>query len=428
MDIKIVGKKKRKRKNVVASEFRLDVGAQGGDVNHQKEKPATDEPKVIPLIQTGTVSKEVEAGVAETDTEGSKVEKKPKKVSQVLQALLMNKSQSKSFNSEKERLQAQLSNCPDDLDTSDGNIFEEMPVEDFGMAMLYGMGLKPQKKKKKLETNKKEASEGPDPFIPKARVGRLGLGATSMEDLQRKRVEESEAKRLKKLQQLSKNNYKVGDVFQYKNALSNSHSYGRVISVALDTVKAVVGQSRKVMDVSLTDPNVEINVIPEASLPESHYIRSKGGVLATTQKTHVHNSKTPKNIQSSAGNPMSDDRRRQENWLIPNIRVRINHQNVGAHGSKYYAMKGIVKDVVQPKVCTLLMDVDGAIINDVKQEWLNSALPKKTGRVMVLSGKRKFKCGQMLLRDKKQKLVHVKLDSYDQVKRFTYDEVAEFLG
>ena len=52
--------------------------------------------------------------------------------------------------------------------------------------------------------------------------------------------------------------------------------------------QAVVGQSRKVMDVSLTDPNVEINVIPEASLPESHYIRSKGGVLATMQKTHVH--------------------------------------------------------------------------------------------------------------------------------------------
>ena len=288
------------------------------------------------------------------------------------------------------------------------------------------MGLKPQKKS--VEVSKKEDSEGPDPFIPKARVGRLGLGATSMEDLKRKRVEEREAKRLKKLQQLSKNNYKVGDVFQYKTALSNSNTYGRIISVALDTVKAVVGQSRKVMDVSLTDPNVEINVIPEASLPESHYIRSKGGVLATTHKTHVNKSQASKNIQSTAGNPMSDDRRRQENWLIPNIRVRINHQNVGAHGSKYYAMKGIVKDVVQPKVCTLVMDVDGAIINDVKQEWLNSALPKKTGRVMVLSGKRKFKCGQMLLRDKKQKLVHVKLDSYDQVKRFTYDEVAEFLG
>ena len=280
--------------------------------------------------------------MAETDTEGSKVEKEAKESFSVLQALLLNKSQSKSFNSEKERLQAQLSNCPDDLDTSDGNIFEEMPVEDFGMAMLYGMGLKPQKKKK-METNKKEASEGPDPFIPKARVGRLGLGATSMEDLQRKRVEESEAKGLKKLQQLSKNNYKVGDVFQYKNALSNSHTYGRVISVALDTVKAVVGQSRKVMDVSLTDLNVEINVIPEASLPESHYIRSKGGVLATMQKIHVHKRQNSKNIQSSAGNPMSDDRRRKENWLIPNIRVRINHQNVGAHGSKYYAMKGIVK-------------------------------------------------------------------------------------
>ena len=63
------------------------------------------------------------------------------------------------------------------------------------------------------------------------------------------------------------------------------------------------------------------------------------------------------------------------------------------------------------------LDVDGAIINDVKQEWLNGALPKKTGRA-VLSGKRK--CGKCYS-ETKQKLVHVKLDSYDQVKRFTYD-------
>ena len=33
-----------------------------------------------------------------------------------------------------------------------------MPVEDFGMAMLYGMGLKPQKKS--VEISKKEDSEG----------------------------------------------------------------------------------------------------------------------------------------------------------------------------------------------------------------------------------------------------------------------------
>ena len=94
----------------------------------------------------------------------------------------------------------------------------------------------------------------------------------------------------------------------------------------------------------------------------------------------------------------------------------------------YYAMKGVIRDVVQPKVCTLVMDTDGVILNNIKQEWLNSALPKKSGRVMILSGKRKFKSGQMLLRDKKTKRVHVKLDSKDKVKQFSYDEVAEYLG
>ena len=55
---------------------------------------------------------------------------------------------------------------------------------------------------------------------------------------------------------------------------------------------------------------------------------------------------------------------------------------------------------MQPKVCTLVMDTDGVILNNIKQEWLNSALPKKSGRVMILSGK-KFKSGQMLLVIKK---------------------------
>ena len=36
-------------------------------------------------------------------------------------------------------------NCPDDVDTEDKEIFE-MPVEDFGMAMLRGMGWNPKKK------------------------------------------------------------------------------------------------------------------------------------------------------------------------------------------------------------------------------------------------------------------------------------------
>ena len=53
MDIQIVGKKKIKRKNVIASEFRLDVGAQSGEVNQKKEKQATDDQKLFHSFKLG---------------------------------------------------------------------------------------------------------------------------------------------------------------------------------------------------------------------------------------------------------------------------------------------------------------------------------------------------------------------------------------
>ena len=37
------------------------------------------------------------------------------------------------------------------------------------------------------------------------------------------------------------------------------------------------------------------------------------------------------------------------NWLIPNIRVRINYENIGGNGNKYYAMKGVIKMLCNQK-------------------------------------------------------------------------------
>ena len=86
-----------------------------------------------------------------------------KQVSQVLQTLLANKDHEKTYKNEKERLQAQLSNCPDDVDTEDKEIFEEMPVEDFGMAMLRGMGWNPKKKVKLVPASSVKIEGRPPP-------------------------------------------------------------------------------------------------------------------------------------------------------------------------------------------------------------------------------------------------------------------------
>ncbi len=436
MDIKIVGKKKRKRSANVTSAFNGTNNNNSNDNNNNKnsDTKTIDKPKIIPIAKK--IMKDNTSNTTKDSSDGSK---KTKQVSQVLQTLLANKDHEKTYKNEKERLQAQLSNCPDDVDTEDKEIFEEMPVEDFGMAMLRGMGWNPKKKVntsngkngKKNTNNDYEDDDGPDPFIPKARAGRLGLGAISFEDLKKKQIDEPKRKKMKKMQELAKSNYNVGDIIECKNYVTKIIEYGRVINVNIETIKAVVGRSKKVMDLSLLDTNIDIKVINENILPKDHYIHidnNRSMSSNSSSKGSSMTSNTNANNDDNNNNNNMNNVDMQSNWLIPNIRVRINYENIGGNGNKYYAMKGVIRDVVQPKVCTLVMDTDGVILNNIKQEWLNSALPKKSGRVMILSGKRKFKSGQMLLRDKKTKRVHVKLDSKDKVKQFSYDEVAEYLG
>jgi G patch domain and KOW motifs-containing protein len=433
MNIKIVGKKKRKRKAALAidefSSGNIDIAKQKCDDNLK-----VTETKIIPLI------KKKDDGVSKIDQtlhKGKDVA--TKKVSQVLQTLLANKSEEKAFKNEKERLQAQLTNCPEAVDTKNSEIFAEMPVEDFGMAMLRGMGWNPKQNKNEhgISNNNSndDGSGGPDPFIPKARAGRLGLGAVSLEEIKKKKQIEGRKKLKRSLELSRKHNYKIGDLIEYKNnnKTSKNIEYGRIINVQSDNVKVVIGPRRKVMHLSLIDTNVHIKIVNKNSLPKSHYVYDNNNNNRGTASNLLLGPSAMAIGDSSDSNSDNNDKNKKNNvecnWLIPNIRVRINCQHVeGTNGTKYYAMKGVVRDVVQPKVCTLIMDIDGAILDNVKQEWLNSALPKKTGRVMILSGKRKFKSGQMLLRDKKKKIVHVKLDSSDKVKQFSYDEVAEYLG
>eukprot|EP00958_Prasinococcus_capsulatus_P020406 scaffold2645_cov378-Prasinococcus_capsulatus_cf.AAC.11 len=72
---------------------------------------------------------------------------------------------------------------------------------------------------------------------------------------------------------------------------------------------------------------------------------------------------------------------RQRPWLAPNIRVRVVDKKL-CKGA-VYLKKAEVVDVLAPDVCALKFD-DDRIVQDVPQRALETALPKKGGRAVVV--------------------------------------------
>jgi G patch domain/KOW motif-containing protein len=106
-----------------------------------------------------------------------------------------------------------------------------------------------------------------------------------------------------------------------------------------------------------------------------------------------------------------------------NIRIRVITEKLGR---KYYKSKGVIVDVT-PKGATVRMD-DGSLLDRVPERYLETALPKTGGRVLVLAGKHKLVKGQLLERDSKKGRGVVQVYEDMNVLTLSLDDMAEWCG
>lgn len=118
--------------------------------------------------------------------------------------------------------------------------------------------------------------------------------------------------------------------------------------------------------------------------------------------------------------------RGMHSWLARDIRVRVINKN--AYGGKWYLQKGCVVDVISPSVCDIQMDEGGKIVQEVKQEHLETALPKRGGRVLVVGGKHRGQVGKLQERLPEKGVGLVQMDENYEVLSFNLDDLAEFVG
>ena len=117
------------------------------------------------------------------------------------------------------------------------------------------------------------------------------------------------------------------------------------------------------------------------------------------------------------------EREEPKPWLYPNIRVRIVSKSF--QGGRLYLKKAVVADVLSPRECVLELE-GGEVMNNVPQRVLETALPKRGGRVTVLQGPFRGQRGTML--DKKGEAASVQLVEDFSLHNFMLDAIAEHTG
>ena len=118
------------------------------------------------------------------------------------------------------------------------------------------------------------------------------------------------------------------------------------------------------------------------------------------------------------------ERREDPSWVLADIRVRVVSKSF--EGGRLYLKKASVADVTAPRECVIELSETGEVLSRVPQRALETALPKRGGRVVVLAGERRGQRGKLL--DKKGEAASVQLAEDLAVQNFRLDDIAEYTG
>ncbi|KAI3989027.1 hypothetical protein MKX01_033063 [Papaver californicum] len=116
----------------------------------------------------------------------------------------------------------------------------------------------------------------------------------------------------------------------------------------------------------------------------------------------------------------------EPSWLISHIRVRVVCNKF--KGGKLYLRKGEIVDVVERNVCDIAMDGSKEIIQGVKQDILETVIPRCGGPVLILYGKHKGVFGNLVERDTDKETGVVRDADNHELLNVRFEQIAEYIG
>jgi G patch domain/KOW motif-containing protein len=393
----------------------------------QQQQQPTTQSKTIDEIAAEALIKEATQAQPIEDTQ-------PKPIPMILQNQIEG---IENITDEEERFKYDLDSRPDEASPE---AYDSVPIEEFGFAMLRGMGWCPGKP---IGLNNRGLAE-PIEFVPRPGF-RLGLGATPKDIPVKKKKyikpgESREPKpqmvlpvgpdgRVRHVRGLSEKlvPLKTGlQPGQLVGIVSGPHDglYARVVNVEQDEVNVRLEASSEEVTVSKDD----LYIVDTSKLAENHPALK---FMMKQKKTEEESQEPANNKKDSKSRSRSksdkSDKSPKDTWLYPHILVRVISKSFT--NGKLYNKKAQVVDVVGAKECVVQLD-NGTLVEGVKQRMLETVLPKPGGKVMVVEGPNRGKLGILLERkksdDKEDAIVQLLSDL--TIETYSLDDVAQYMG
>lgn len=352
---------------------------------------------------------------------------------------------------EEERFKYDLASRPDEADEE---AYEDMPIEEFGTAMLRGMGWTPGTA---IGLSNKGLIE-PIEFVKRPGY-RLGLGAQPKDIPVKKKkyIKPGESRepppimvaptgpdgKVRHVKGISeklvplKKGLRPNDLV---GIVSGPHEglYARVVSAG-DDDDIVVRLESSSEDVVVS--KADVSVVDLSKLAEGHPAlkfmskeskdrdrdRDESDEKEKKEKKEKKDKSNSSSSSKSASKSHSNKDDSSSSWLRPRIMVRVVSKSF--QNGKYYNKKVRILDVIGRNECIIQLD-NGSLVEGVKQRMLETVIPQKGAKVMVVEGENKGKLGTLLERKKSgdtEKAI-VQLMNDLSIESFELDDVAQYVG
>jgi len=286
-------------------------------------------------------------------------------------------------------------------DNPDENDYNQVKIENFGTALLLGMGMT---KDKKIG---KSFQQRVVPVDVRKRPAGLGLGANAAmnPDLKGKMRKEDKIN--------------VGDFVQVVYGI-NKASFGEVTGY-----DANLGR-HDVLLLPHPRKSATVNEFSLKKVTKTDYLNEERRIEEEGKPKNDEKAAKKRKDNGHAHHVKSKKIKKERKWVEADLRVRIVDKK-----HDYYKEKAAVVDVQYDGSCTCKIK-NGLI--DLHESQLETVIPKSSDQdvyVKITGGSRSYRgrLGKILSKDKRKQKVNVQLlEDRDQVLTISFDDVCEYIG
>ncbi|NXA66747.1 GPKOW protein, partial [Mohoua ochrocephala] len=282
--------------------------------------------------------------------------------------------------------------------------YEAVPVGQFGLAMLRGMGWS------QGQGIGRTFPRVVPPLEHQPRPRGLGLGA------------EGAPPGTPKSGETSRGGPATGDFVRIESG-PHCGVEGQVEALDPETGRALVrlqlgGQVVAVNQHGLRPVSAGASGRPRQKGPEEG---AQGGHPPRGGEKRKEPSETERSVKQRRGAPSGP-----RHWLRRDLRVRCVDRTF--RGGRYYNCKLQIEDLLSADTCVCRTD-DGRLVEGLREASLETVVPRgHSGRVMVVLGEHAGKVGRILEREPERGRALVQLGREPQVLPLPYDSICHFLG